>query len=682
MVDPTPHSKDDPATTVAAGLLAPWQMSDLPAPPGGGWRVWASLLGPGVLLAGASIGTGEWLFGPAVSAQYGATLLWLATLSILGQLFANLVMMRYTLYCGEPILVGAFRTRPGPALWTGWYAFLELIGGIFPYNSANAAVPLAAALLGHLPRDSNVALLGVTLSEAGLVKLLGYCIFMVAFLPLVFGGTVYRMLERLMAAKIVVILSYLTFVAVFMVSGRTALDVCSGFFRFGSVPLRAETVVAARHFTITEHDDTTTYSIRGSREHERVFVTAFVVKRREADSRPTTYTPSADLPTTLRETRDRLVRRAESLTRRGGFFVTYTASESEEPVVLEAEGTITPDQAWLPERLKVTRESGRAYIAGGQPAHIASPSAKTYERLEDVPEQYRGRFRGLLANKGVERVHIVRYVREHGGLPDLDWAMLAAFAAIAGAGGMTNTLFSNYARDKGWGMGARVGAIPSAVGGLTVSLSHVGRVFAINEQSLVRWRGWLRHILRDQVAVWMLCCFVGMGLPCMLSLEFIRNAPVEGNRVAALTAEGIGDRFPEHRNLLWTATLLCGFLIIAPGQIVAADTVARRWTDILWTASFRVHRLGGGQVKYVYYTVLAAYAVCGLTTLAFFNPLQIAKLGAVFQNVALGFTALHALYVNRTLLPRQLRPNWFLQAGVIACGSFFLGISVVVLLTL
>src|SRR5262245_43373673 len=180
-----------PADSQRAGLLEPWTVGTLPAPPWGGWRLWASLLGPGVLLAGASIGTGEWLFGPAVSAQYGATLLWLATLSILGQVFANLVMMRYTLYCGEPILVGAFRTWPGPLAWTAWYAVLEVIGSIFPYNAANAAVPLAAAMLSHLPGDAVTTFCGFALSESQLVKLLGYLIFLVAFIPLVFGGTIY-----------------------------------------------------------------------------------------------------------------------------------------------------------------------------------------------------------------------------------------------------------------------------------------------------------------------------------------------------------------------------------------------------------------------------------------------------------------------------------------------------------
>ena len=95
-------------------------------------------------------------------------------------------------------------------------------------------------------------------------------------------------------------------------------------------------------------------------------------------------------------------------------------------------------------------------------------------------------------------------------------------------------------------MGGKVGAIPSAVGGGMVTLSHVGKVFRISEDSLLRWRGWTRHTVKDQVGVWMLTCFVGMALPCMLSLEFIRNASVAGDRVAAMTADGIAGRYPDH----------------------------------------------------------------------------------------------------------------------------------------
>ena len=42
---------------------------------------------------------------------------------------------------------------------------------------------------------------------------------------------------------------------------------------------------------------------------------------------------------------------------------------------------------------------------------------------------------------------------------------LGAFAGYAGGGGLANSTYSNYVRDKGWGMGKQVGAIASAVGG-------------------------------------------------------------------------------------------------------------------------------------------------------------------------------------------------------------------------
>jgi hypothetical protein len=57
------------------------------------------------------------------------------------------------------------------------------------------------------------------------------------------------------------------------------------------------------------------------------------------------------------------------------------------------------------------------------------------------------------------------------------------------------------------------------------------------------------------------------------------------------------------------------------------------------------------------------------------SPLQIAIVGAVLGNVALGFSAFHTLYVNRTLLPRELRPNVLMQLGLIACGVFFYAIT-------
>jgi hypothetical protein len=372
------------------------------------------------------------------------------------------------------------------------------------------------------------------------------------------------------------------------------------------------------------------------------------------------YRTEKEVPQSLRTKRDELVARAKALTRPGRFLV-ETADQN---VSLRIEGLIRQDGPWEADHVTVHEGNGES----------------SYVQLNEVPEPHRSRARELTAHQGVEEVGLISYWTKHGRLPSLDWAMVAAFAAIAGAGGLTNTLYSSFARDKGWGMGSRVGALPSLIGGRAIALSHVGEAFRPDQVTRPRWRGWMRYIVEDQVVVWMLCNFLGMILPCMLSLEFIRHAPVADNQVAALTAEGMAQRYPSAGPLLWFLTLLVGFLVLYPGQILSGDIIARRWTDIIWTTSSRSRRLQGNQVKYVYYSILLVYAAWGLVALTYFRPLQIAKIGAVLMNVALGFSALHTLYVNRTLLPRELRPNWFMQLGTVFCGLFFLLISVVVLL--
>ena len=410
-----------------------------------GWRTWIGLIGPGVLLAGASIGSGEWLFGPAVSAQYGGTLLWLAALSIIAQVFCNLEMMRYAAYCGESIIVGYLRTWPGPRFWMVWYAILDL-AAIWPFNASNAAVPLAAAMLGHLPGPGSVSIVGLTVPEWQLVKVLGYVIFLAAFVPLIFGGTIYKMLERVMAIKLVLVLGFLIFFAVFTVSASNAWEVVSGFFRVGMVPLRAETIIVGRHFTLTQHDGPLRLTIKGTIEHKAPLITAYVVQTNdETEEQAEQFDDLGDVPSDLQARFRNLTERAVSLAEPNRFTIVDTDDGSQISVV----GSIDDSRRWHPERFTLTPPDGQL---------------REFATIEAVPEPFRARFHQLLEHQGLRLVGLVGYYRRHGALPPLDWAMLASFAAIAGAGGLTNTLFSNFVRDAGWGMGSRVGTIPSALG--------------------------------------------------------------------------------------------------------------------------------------------------------------------------------------------------------------------------
>ena len=160
------------------------------------------MIGPGIVMAGSAIGSGEWLLGPAVTARYGGALLWVTTLSVLGQLVYNLEATRYTLYCGEPILAGKFRLAPGPAFWLLMYLALDL-GAVLPYQITHAATAALSLWRGAIPDPEHVA------ADAGALAMLSYALLAVAMLPLLVGGKVYDSLRAIMTVKIVFVLGFL-----------------------------------------------------------------------------------------------------------------------------------------------------------------------------------------------------------------------------------------------------------------------------------------------------------------------------------------------------------------------------------------------------------------------------------------------------------------------------------------
>ena len=89
-------------------------MAELPEPPRPKGLGWFSALGPGVIILGAAIGSGEFLLGPAAFLQYGMTLMCFAMIAIFFQTIFNMEAVRYTLATGEPAYTGFMRTGPHP----------------------------------------------------------------------------------------------------------------------------------------------------------------------------------------------------------------------------------------------------------------------------------------------------------------------------------------------------------------------------------------------------------------------------------------------------------------------------------------------------------------------------------------------------------------------------------------
>lgn len=207
-----------------------WDGGELPDAPVFRLRNWTALIGPSMVMAAAAIGGGEWLTGPLVTAKYGGALLWLSTLSILGQVVYNIEISRYTLYTGEPIFTGKFRTLPGPMFWLVIYLVLDC-GSFLPYLASNAAIPAAALYLGRLPDSS---------SDASLLSGLSCALFLLLLLPLTIGGKVYNSLKAIMTFKLVMVMGFLVFLAFFYSKPDTWSEIATGFFKFGNVPVLAD----------------------------------------------------------------------------------------------------------------------------------------------------------------------------------------------------------------------------------------------------------------------------------------------------------------------------------------------------------------------------------------------------------------------------------------------------------
>jgi hypothetical protein len=407
------------------------------------------------------------------------------------------------------------------------YLLLDF-GALFPYLSANAATPLAAVWLGHLPDPDH------SLADKHLLQGLAYAIFLGGLIPLAFGGKVYNSLKALMTFKIVVVLGFLTLVAVMFSSWETWREIGGGFLRFGTLPVQSP------------------------------------------------------------------------------------------------DGAAAPDQPQVQNVLLLMLQ--------GKP------------------------------------------------IPKLDLSLviaISAMVAIAGSGGLSNTPISNYTRDQGWGMGYHVGAIPSAFGGHKISLSHVGCVFEPTPDSLPRWRRWYRHVLRDQLIVWMPACFIGLALPSMLSVEFLpRGAKAHDWTAAGMTADGVWQRVSESSvapwaGFFWFMTLFCGFLVLGLGVVSTADGLVRRWVDVFWTSSPRLRQLDPHRIRNVYFGVLLVYALFGVVMLSVGKPNQLLNYAALILNYALGFSCFHTVAVNRFLLPRPLRPGWFATTALFLSGVFFTIMSAV-----
>jgi len=465
--------------------LDPWTRAELPEPPNPRGLGWFSVVGPGVIVLGASIGSGEFLLGPAVFVRYGLSLLWVTAVAVFLQAVFNTELMRYTIATGEPIYTGFMRTRPSSTLWGWFYVILHLLQLGWPAFAATASYAiyfLAARRLAE-PNDPMVYLIGVGT-------------FLACVAILLVGRRIERTLELLNWLLVVCILGGFVVLAAIFVRGETWVAAAAGLFGFD----------------------------------------------------------------------------------------------------------------WTSREL--------ALLPAGA-----------------------------------------------------DYFLLGALVAYSGAGGVGNIQLSNWARDKGYGMGTRAGYIASAVGGDAVQLAPTGFMFPPDAENQRRWRGWWRIVRADQWGIFFVGAILGMVLPAVIYVTFLpQGSDIRGMGISAALASAVGTRSGP---LLAGAIAFLGAWILFKTQLDNVDGMVRAITDVLWTGSRRVRAWRGGDVRAVYYTLLVTLALWGVVALRLAQPIVLLQIGANIAGVVFVVASLHLLYVNTRLLPRELRPPMWRRVTLVAMAIFY-----------
>jgi hypothetical protein len=255
--------------------------------------------------------------------------------------------------------------------------------------------------------------------------------------------------------------------------------------------------------------------------------------------------------------------------------------------------------------------------------------------------------------------------------------MLLGALAFAGAGGSVNLAQSNYIKDKGYGMGARIGRITSPFTGSEEAKSEVGVVFEPDAENLARWDVWWRRAnIEHGITFYALALAMLAGF-CLLAAALVPpGGEVAGGfgfvRSEALAIEA---RFGGGARV---AFLFVGVATLLSTELALLDAVARVAADLL--ASFE--RLREVSLSWLYFGVV--WALIGFGVIALLSgldqPLPLIVLSASLNGIVMFLYSGLLLWMNVRSFDPPLRPSPLRMVAMALAFLFFGYFSVLTVL--
>jgi hypothetical protein len=241
---------------------------------------------------------------------------------------------------------------------------------------------------------------------------------------------------------------------------------------------------------------------------------------------------------------------------------------------------------------------------------------------------------------------------------------LVGFSALAAG---LNWFFLNHYRDKGYGMGYRVGFL-AGMRGEQERVRDLGFAFPDDERNASVWRRWMRLLYVDMWGIFLGGALVGMFLPTILMrhLTLVSGRQPDPSNIETFAASILGQ---EYGRTVFYMTLVVGFLILFDTQLGIFEALVRNATDAA-NISPRIQQATGGDPRRFYFAFMVVLLVIigYITTLT--QPAALIQTSANMSNAGALIFPFALMYLNRRL-PKAARPPKWTYVGLLANVVFF-----------
>jgi hypothetical protein len=249
---------------------------------------------------------------------------------------------------------------------------------------------------------------------------------------------------------------------------------------------------------------------------------------------------------------------------------------------------------------------------------------------------------------------------------------LAGYTAFASG---INFMMINYYREKGYGMGTKVGYISGMIHGKQKKLLASGVTFRDTERNRIQWKRWFRFLLVDQWVVFFIGAIFGMMLPSIL-VGYLAGQPGAGElgegNMPIYAATELGNLYGP---LIFVFILLIGAIVLIATQTTILEMMIRNTTDSFYSVSPWFRKLINDDPRRFYYPFAVFLIIIISIIIHLAVPTRLILISANMANFAAMIYPLVMIYLNRQL-PKPARIKWWgyivLVFNVVFFGFFFI----------